>query len=185
MLCKELARGASCLVRMEGNQTILRKPDGDESDVKAFTFDKSYWSADKNDPNYADQNRVYNDLGVELLDHAFDGYNCCIFACKITMETSWLAGHRNILNISKMDRRTNRFGKVIFNGKKRRTVHKKISYSLRPETTNRWATARIRVSFHEHALNSLIAYTISPTITRRIEWKSRTLKFTTRKCATC
>ncbi|RCH86805.1 kinesin-like protein Klp8, partial [Rhizopus stolonifer] len=40
----------------------------------------SYWSADKNDPQFADQELVYNDLGRELLDHAFDGYNCCIFA---------------------------------------------------------------------------------------------------------
>lgn len=85
------------LVRMEGNQTIIthpRKASGnhstplhqgkhkDEEEAKAFTFDRSYWSADKNDPNYADQELVYGDLGRELLDHAFDGYNCCIFACK-------------------------------------------------------------------------------------------------------
>lgn len=72
---------------MDGNQTIISRPPdqrtGKESeDVKAFTFDKSYWSADKNDPTYADQQTVYNDMGEELLDHAFDGYNCCIFACK-------------------------------------------------------------------------------------------------------
>ncbi|KAI9311973.1 hypothetical protein BX666DRAFT_1991430 [Dichotomocladium elegans] len=85
---REIQRGAQCLVRMSGNQTILTKPeelrakDGSNSadDVKAFTFDHSYWSADKNDPDYADQERVFKDLGVELLDHAFDGYNCCIFA---------------------------------------------------------------------------------------------------------
>ncbi|KAI8373349.1 hypothetical protein BD560DRAFT_394703 [Blakeslea trispora] len=82
---RELARGASCLIRMEGNQTIITKPpdhkgNRDTEDVKAFTFDKSYWSADKNDPTYADQDLVYNDLGEDLLNHAFDGYNCCIFA---------------------------------------------------------------------------------------------------------
>ncbi|OBZ85442.1 hypothetical protein A0J61_06508 [Choanephora cucurbitarum] len=82
---RELARGATCLIRMEGNQTIITKPpdhkgNRDMEDVKAFTFDKSYWSADKNDPTYADQDRVYNDLGEDLLNHAFDGYNCCIFA---------------------------------------------------------------------------------------------------------
>lgn len=84
---RELARGATCLIRMEGNQTIITKPpdhkgNRDMEDVKAFTFDKSYWSADKNDPTYADQEMVYNDLGEDLLNHAFDGYNCCIFACK-------------------------------------------------------------------------------------------------------
>ncbi|KAI7850116.1 hypothetical protein BDC45DRAFT_573253 [Circinella umbellata] len=82
---RELARGAVGLIRMEGNQTIIsRPPDSrtgkDSEDHKAFTFDKSYWSGDKNDPNYADQEQVYSDLGVDLLNHAFDGYNCCIFA---------------------------------------------------------------------------------------------------------
>ncbi|KAI7863812.1 hypothetical protein BDF14DRAFT_1876135 [Spinellus fusiger] len=78
---REIARGAVELIRMEGNQTILRKPPGKEGeDIKAFTFDKSYWSANKNDPSYADQQTVYNDLGEDLLNHAFDGYNCCIFA---------------------------------------------------------------------------------------------------------
>ncbi|CAG8664701.1 808_t:CDS:2, partial [Acaulospora morrowiae] len=84
---RELARGAKCLIRMEGNQTIITKPDGTDpgnknvkkdgsaDDVKAFTFDKSYWSADKNDSNYATQAHLYNDLGEELLNHAFEGYN--------------------------------------------------------------------------------------------------------------
>ncbi|KAI9287583.1 hypothetical protein BC943DRAFT_345926 [Umbelopsis sp. AD052] len=83
---RELARGATSLVRMSGNQTIITKPaehknsKDKEEDVKAFTFDKSYWSADKSDPTFADQAMVYNDLGEDLLDHAFGGYNCCIFA---------------------------------------------------------------------------------------------------------
>ncbi|EPB85371.1 kinesin family member 1/13/14 [Mucor circinelloides 1006PhL] len=85
MNAREIARGAVGLIRMDGDQTIISRPPdqrtGKESeDVKAFTFDKSYWSADKNDPRYADQQTVYNDMGEELLDHAFDGYNCCIFA---------------------------------------------------------------------------------------------------------
>ncbi|KAG1468354.1 hypothetical protein G6F56_003878 [Rhizopus delemar] len=71
---------------MEGDQTIITRPPDhkanskDTEDVKAFTFDKSYWSFDKKDINYADQATVYSDLGVDLLNHAFDGYNCCIFA---------------------------------------------------------------------------------------------------------
>ncbi|KAL0082537.1 hypothetical protein J3Q64DRAFT_1864411, partial [Phycomyces blakesleeanus] len=81
---REIARGATCLIRMDGDQTIITKPSlagqPKEEDTKAFTFDRSYWSADKNDPNFATQKTVYNDLGRELLDHAFHGYNCCIFA---------------------------------------------------------------------------------------------------------
>jgi kinesin family protein 1 len=82
---------------MDGNQTIItnnkktvsvhhqtskKLPHVDDDNVKAFTFDRSYWSADIEDDHYADQELVYNDMGRELLDHAFDGYNCCIFACK-------------------------------------------------------------------------------------------------------
>ncbi|CAB5354698.1 unnamed protein product [Rhizophagus irregularis] len=89
---REIARGAKCLIRMEGNQTFITRPDSNDpgnskaakrdgvEDVKSFTFDKSYWSFDKNDPNYATQAMLYNDLGEELLDHAFEGYNTCIFA---------------------------------------------------------------------------------------------------------
>ena len=86
-MLSEIARGAAGLIRMDGNQTIITRPDelktGTQEDVKAFTFDKSYWSADPSDPSYADQEQVFNDLGADLLDHAFDGYNCCIFACKL------------------------------------------------------------------------------------------------------
>lgn len=32
------------------------------------------------DTNFASQNRVYNDIGKEMLQHAFEGYNVCIFA---------------------------------------------------------------------------------------------------------
>ncbi|CAG8552603.1 7639_t:CDS:10 [Ambispora leptoticha] len=89
---RELARGAKSLIRMEGNQTIIYRPASDDpgnakaakredtEEFKAFTFDKSYWSADKSSPNYATQAHLYNDLGEELLDHSFDGYNTCIFA---------------------------------------------------------------------------------------------------------
>ncbi|KAI8997053.1 hypothetical protein BDB01DRAFT_769658 [Pilobolus umbonatus] len=83
---REIKRGATCLIRMEDNQTFITKKSTSTStqrkkeDVKAFTLDRSYWSADISDPHYADQELVYNDLGKELLDHAFDGYNCCIFA---------------------------------------------------------------------------------------------------------
>ncbi|CAO3589237.1 unnamed protein product [Absidia cylindrospora] len=82
---RELKRGAIPLIEMKGDQTIISKPldartGKDSEDHKAFTFDKSYWSADKDDPTYADQQTVYNDLGEDLLNHAFNGYNCCIFA---------------------------------------------------------------------------------------------------------
>ncbi|KAG0007076.1 kinesin-like protein Klp8 [Modicella reniformis] len=61
--------------------TTITKPDGPEGGTsKSFSFDHSYWSFDRNDPNYAGQQRLYEDLGVELLNHAFSGYNTCIVA---------------------------------------------------------------------------------------------------------
>ena len=35
---------------------------------------------DAAEPRYASQEQVYLDLGRELLDHAFAGYNTCLFA---------------------------------------------------------------------------------------------------------
>ncbi|KAF9152455.1 kinesin-like protein Klp8 [Linnemannia schmuckeri] len=58
--------------------TTIRKPD--DGGTKSFSFDHSYWSFDKSDPNYAGQQRLYDDLGVELLNHSFNGYNTCIVA---------------------------------------------------------------------------------------------------------
>ncbi|KAG0309632.1 kinesin-like protein Klp8 [Dissophora globulifera] len=68
---------------MDGSMTTITKPDGADSisgGTKSFSFDHSYWSFDKKDPNYAGQERLYKDLGVELLNHSFNGYNTCIVA---------------------------------------------------------------------------------------------------------
>ncbi|KAF7301241.1 Kinesin-like protein [Mycena indigotica] len=87
---RELARGAKPLIRMEGNQTMIDPPEvGSAQDSKraterktlSFSFDKSYWSAgDRDEPRYCSQQTLYDDLGVELLDHSFNGFNACILA---------------------------------------------------------------------------------------------------------
>ncbi|KAI5861247.1 kinesin heavy chain [Durotheca rogersii] len=85
---REIDRGSKCIVEMKGNQTILTPPTDSahnakgskDLSVKTFAFDKSYWSFDKNDPNYAGQDNLNDDLGKPLLDNAFQGYNNCIFA---------------------------------------------------------------------------------------------------------
>lgn len=48
--------------------------------TKSFNFDYSYWSQNPSDPNFASQTMVYRDIGEEMLQHAFEGYNVCIFA---------------------------------------------------------------------------------------------------------
>lgn len=110
---REKERGATCLIRMEGNQTIITKPPDPKTpnakpDVKSFTYDYSYWSYDSKDPKYASQETVYNDLGKDLLNHAFSGYNTCIFACK-----SFLLSSEHINN---GDRWSNWSWKILLNG---------------------------------------------------------------------
>ncbi|KAJ4194486.1 hypothetical protein NW767_009988 [Fusarium falciforme] len=83
---REIDRGSKCVIEMKGNQTVLSAPDGHQGKgvkdtaPKAFAFDRSYWSFNKNDPNYAGQSNLFEDLGQPLLDNAFQGYNNCIFA---------------------------------------------------------------------------------------------------------
>ncbi|KAI9367836.1 hypothetical protein BJX61DRAFT_266945 [Aspergillus egyptiacus] len=89
---REIDRGAKCIVQMKDNQTVLTPPPGAEEKSrkgggkaaaegpKTFAFDRSYWSFDKSAPNYASQDSLFSDLGVPLLDNAFQGYNNCIFA---------------------------------------------------------------------------------------------------------
>ncbi|XP_076477294.1 kinesin-like protein Klp98A [Bombus vancouverensis nearcticus] len=42
---------------------------------KDFTFDHSYWPCDANDDNYASQKEVFNDLGTDVIESTFEGYN--------------------------------------------------------------------------------------------------------------
>ncbi|KAF9319375.1 kinesin-like protein Klp8 [Podila horticola] len=76
---REIAKQSACIIQMDGNMTTITKPDT-EGPPKSFSFDHSYWSFDKKDSNYAGQQRLYDDLGVELLNHSFNGYNTCIVA---------------------------------------------------------------------------------------------------------
>ncbi|KAJ1827249.1 hypothetical protein LPJ56_001763, partial [Coemansia sp. RSA 2599] len=85
---REASRGASCLVSMKGQQTVLKKPPelqaggrADEKAQRTYTFDYSYWTAgDTKDPGYASQEVVFNDIGKAVLGHALSGYHCCVFA---------------------------------------------------------------------------------------------------------
>ncbi|XP_052638176.1 stAR-related lipid transfer protein 9 [Harpia harpyja] len=48
--------------------------------IVAFSFDYCYWSVDPEDPKYASQEMVFQDLGTSVLSGAFRGYNICLFA---------------------------------------------------------------------------------------------------------
>ncbi|XP_074145494.1 stAR-related lipid transfer protein 9 isoform X2 [Sminthopsis crassicaudata] len=55
-------------------------PGGAREKVVAFGFDYCYWSVNPEDPQYASQEVVFQDLGTEVLSGAAKGYNICLFA---------------------------------------------------------------------------------------------------------
>ncbi|OWF56723.1 Kinesin-like protein KLP6 [Mizuhopecten yessoensis] len=76
---------------MVGNSTEIRNPEDINAEPKKFNFDFSYWSHDEYTERpdkymepagskYADQKRVFDNLGRGVLDNAWKGYNCSLFA---------------------------------------------------------------------------------------------------------
>ena len=86
---REKENKSTCCIEMNGNQTIIK----DELDQpRTFTFDHSFWSHDcyieqengylspDSSGKYADQALVFETLGKQILDNAWEGYHCCLFA---------------------------------------------------------------------------------------------------------
>ena len=92
--------GSELSVQVSGNQVILRPPGLHDSSsgslvtstppadrtakerkgAHKFTFDYAYWSHDAGDAHFANQAKVFRDLGTGVVDNAFNGYNVCVFA---------------------------------------------------------------------------------------------------------
>ncbi|XP_036925062.1 kinesin-like protein KIF1A isoform X12 [Sturnira hondurensis] len=78
---REMSRDSKCIIQMSGSTTTIVNPKQPKETPKSFSFDYSYWShTSPEDTNYASQKQVYRDIGEEMLQHAFEGYNVCIFA---------------------------------------------------------------------------------------------------------
>ncbi|KAJ6640612.1 Kinesin-like protein KIF13A [Pseudolycoriella hygida] len=82
---RELELGTQCVVEMEGEQTILRSPLSmdkitDRKQPKTFAFDHCFYSIDPAAPHFASQEQVFDSVGRDILQNAFQGYNACIFA---------------------------------------------------------------------------------------------------------
>uniref|UniRef100_A0A672K010 Kinesin-like protein KIF16B n=1 Tax=Sinocyclocheilus grahami TaxID=75366 RepID=A0A672K010_SINGR len=85
---REKDLSAKCIIEMEGNKTTitnLKIPDGVTGDsvrekAKTFTYDFSYDSSDCKSAGFVSQEKVFKDLGTDVLKAAFEGYNACIFA---------------------------------------------------------------------------------------------------------
>ncbi|XP_058635700.1 kinesin-like protein KIF1A isoform X11 [Onychostoma macrolepis] len=77
---REMSKESKCIIQMSGNTTTIINPKAPK-ETKSFNFDYSYWShTSPEDINYASQQQVFRDIGEEMLLHAFEGYNVCIFA---------------------------------------------------------------------------------------------------------
>ncbi|XP_026119704.1 kinesin-like protein KIF1A isoform X7 [Carassius auratus] len=77
---REMSKDSKCIIQMSGNTTTIINPKAPK-ETKSFNFDYSYWShTTPEDTNYASQQQVFRDIGEEMLLHAFEGYNVCIFA---------------------------------------------------------------------------------------------------------
>jgi len=81
-------KDSQCIIDMNGQTTTIKDEIGQE---RSFTFDYSFWSHDgfraredgyseSIDDRYADQRHVFECVGKEILDNAWEGYHCCLFA---------------------------------------------------------------------------------------------------------
>ncbi|XP_012622019.1 stAR-related lipid transfer protein 9 isoform X1 [Microcebus murinus] len=86
---RETKEGGRIIVELDGKVAKIRnlKVDnrldsfGDSREkIMAFGFDYCYWSVNPDDPQYASQDVVFQDLGMEVLSGAAKGYNICLFA---------------------------------------------------------------------------------------------------------
>eukprot|EP01137_Pigoraptor_chileana_P032728 Opistho-2@22588 len=88
---REKDRNAKVIIKMEGNNTYISDPNAPGEKPREFSFDFSYWSHDgfkeradgyleAAQARYADQTKVFDDLGRGVLSNAWEGYNCSLFA---------------------------------------------------------------------------------------------------------
>merc|ERR1712150_274077 len=75
---REVDAKARPCVYMSGKTVAVVNKQGKN---KSFTYDYCYWSLSRSGPNdYADQDTIFEDLGTNFVNHAFDGYNSSVFA---------------------------------------------------------------------------------------------------------
>ncbi|XP_075454796.1 kinesin-like protein KIF13B isoform X2 [Ascaphus truei] len=84
---RELDLRTKCVVDVDNNQIViypsntnLSKGDA-RSQPKVFAYDHCFWSMDESvTEKFAGQDVVFQCLGENILQNAFEGYNACIFA---------------------------------------------------------------------------------------------------------
>lgn len=98
---REIARGASVIVKMDGNQTILTPPEGSGTTrtperPRVFSYDHSYWSFDKKDSHFG---MCSEDCTILTKQQVSNGYTMTL------APTYWIIRLRDIiLAFLRMDR---------------------------------------------------------------------------------
>ncbi|KTG37980.1 hypothetical protein cypCar_00007772 [Cyprinus carpio] len=67
------------VLNMKENYHCMNEESFGES-TKSFSFDFSYDSINSTSPNFVTQEKIFEDLGTDVLQSAFEGYNACVFA---------------------------------------------------------------------------------------------------------
>ncbi|NXV04446.1 KIF14 protein, partial [Cettia cetti] len=75
---REKTENSFPVISMSDSETIIQNPSRNQ--VYSFSYDFSFWSFDKDHPNFASQAMIYKTLALPLLERAFEGYNACLFA---------------------------------------------------------------------------------------------------------
>lgn len=90
MFNREYELGAQAIIQMFEKKTRIQKPENASADSLSssgaaqheFTFDHSYWSFEGpcrtehlqiEEPHIVSQEEVYNDIGVDVINSAFEG----------------------------------------------------------------------------------------------------------------
>jgi kinesin family protein 1 len=76
---KEKNENSTNIVEMEGQEVRLRNPD--DGTIKKFGFHRCYYSTDDAMGHEPVNNTfLFNDIGKEILNHIYMGYNSTVFA---------------------------------------------------------------------------------------------------------
>ncbi|XP_044229586.1 uncharacterized protein kif16bb isoform X2 [Thunnus albacares] len=82
---REKQLSSKVITHIKGNSLSIHKPSPVQEDElkdrgKIFSYDFSYDSTDRGSPTFASQEKIFHDLGSDVLKAAFEGFNACVLA---------------------------------------------------------------------------------------------------------
>eukprot|EP00928_Gymnodinium_smaydae_P028524 TRINITY_DN21727_c1_g4_i1.p1 TRINITY_DN21727_c1_g4~~TRINITY_DN21727_c1_g4_i1.p1 ORF type:complete len:852 (-),score=197.37 TRINITY_DN21727_c1_g4_i1:98-2653(-) len=70
--------GKKCCISMPNKSHVVVTDENGHS--KEFEYDRAYWSHNPGDAHFASQETLMQEVGIEMLNNAHEGFNCCLFA---------------------------------------------------------------------------------------------------------